>query len=111
MTRAVLPGFGWAFRQRATTEVMPLKNQLIIGVLIILLLSSAFSVIYLKDLSRRLFIRYQYLQHVQQKSEIERSKLLLEEGAWSTQARIQNIATTQLNMMAPAMKDVAMIKE
>lgn len=74
-------------------------------------MASAFSVIYLKDLSRRLFIRYQHLQQVQQRNEIEWSKLLLEEGAWSTQARIQNIATTQLNMIAPTAKQIVMITE
>ncbi|OGT47271.1 MAG: cell division protein FtsL [Gammaproteobacteria bacterium RIFCSPHIGHO2_12_FULL_38_11] len=75
-----------------------------------LLLASAFSVIYLKDLSRRLFINYQHLQHVQQRDEVEWSKLLLEEGAWSTQARIQNIANTQLNMVVPAAKQIVMIQ-
>lgn len=110
MTRAIR-GFEWTLRRRESVETVPLKKQLLIGALIILLLASAFSVIYLKDLSRRLFIRYQHLQQVQQRNEIEWSKLLLEEGAWSTQARIQNIATTQLNMIAPTAKQIVMITE
>lgn len=110
MTRAI-HGFSWALRRREAVEVIPLKKQLLVGALIILLVASAFSVIYLKDLSRRMFIRYQNLQQVQQHDEVEWSKLLLEEGAWSTQARVQEIATTQLNMVMPAMKDVVMIKE
>ena len=110
MTRAIR-GFEWTLRRREAAESIPLKNQLLIGVLIVLLLVSAFSVIYLKDLSRRLFIHYQQLQQVQEQREIEWSKLLLEEGAWSTQARVQNIATTQLNMVAPTAKQIVMITE
>lgn len=110
MTRAI-HGFGWTLRRREATEAVTVKNQLAVGALIVLLLVSAFSVIYLKDLSRRLFIQYQQLQHVQQRDEVEWSKLLLEEGAWSTQARVQNIASTQLNMVVPTMKNVVMIKE
>lgn len=109
MTRAV-HGFGWAFRRRTAEEAVPLKNQIVIGVLVVLLLASAFSVIYLKDLSRRLFIRYQQAQQVQEHDEIEWSKLLLEEGAWSTQARIQSLASTQLDMVTPAMKNIVLIK-
>ncbi len=109
MTRAI-HGFGWAFRRREAAQTVPLKNQLLVGTLIILLLVSAFSVIYLKDLSRRLFIQYQQAQQVQEHDEVEWSKLLLEEGAWSTQARIQNLASTQLDMVMPAMKNIVMIK-
>lgn len=110
MTRAI-HGFGWALRRREASVAIPLKNQLIISTLIVLLIVSAFSVIYLKDLSRRLFIHYQTLQQVQQHDEMEWSKLLLEEGAWSTQARVQNIATTELDMMTPSMKNIVMIRE
>jgi cell division protein FtsL len=109
MTRAI-HGFGWALRRRETSDAVSLKNQFFVGALIILLIVSAFSVIYLKDLSRRLFIRYQNLQQVQQHDEVEWSKLLLEEGAWSTQSRVQNVATTQLNMIMPAMKNIVMIE-
>jgi len=110
VTRAI-HGFGWALRRREAVDVIPLKKQLLVGALIVLLVASAFSVIYLKDLSRRMFIRYQDLQQVQQHDEVEWSKLLLEEGAWSTQARVQDIATTQLDMVMPTMKNIVMIKE
>ena len=108
MTRAI-HGFNWILRRREAVEEVPLKNQWAIAALVILLIVSAFSVIYLKDLSRRLFIRYQQLQHIQQQSEVEASKLLLEEGAWSTQARVQNLATTQLRMVMPVANRIVMI--
>lgn len=108
MTRAI-HGFGWMIRRRAASETIPLKHQLAMGVLLVLLLCSAFSVIYLKDLSRRLFIQYQQLQKIQQKNEIETSKLLLEKGAWSTQSRIQEMANVRLNMETP--KNIVMIEQ
>lgn len=108
MTRAI-HGFGWMIRRRAASETIPLKHQLAMGALLVLLLCSAFSVIYLKDLSRRLFIQYQQLQKIQQKNEIETSKLLLEKGAWSTQSRIQEMANVRLNMETP--KNIVMIEQ
>lgn len=110
MTRAI-HGFGWIVRKREVPAEMSLKHQFVIGALAVLLLFSAFSVIYLKDLSRRLFIQYQQLQKVQERDEIDTSKLLLEKGAWSSAARIQEIATTKLNMETPVMKNIVMIKE
>lgn len=108
MTRAI-HGFGWMIRRRAASETIPLKHQFAMGALLVLLLCSAFSVIYLKDLSRRLFIQYQQLQKVQQQNEIDTSKLLLEKGAWSTQSRIQEMASVRLNMETP--KNVVMLEQ
>lgn len=108
MTRAV-HGFGWVVKRREAQEAIPLKQQLAIGALVVLLLFSAFSVIYLKDLSRRLFIQYQQLQKVQEHSEIETSRLLLEKGAWSTQSRIQEIASAKLGMEIPSTKNIVMV--
>ncbi|OGT53851.1 MAG: cell division protein FtsL [Gammaproteobacteria bacterium RIFCSPHIGHO2_12_FULL_42_13] len=106
MTRAIR-GLEWALRRReAARTTVPFRQQLYIGAFIILLLISAFSVIYLKDLSRRLFIQYQQLQQTQQQLETDWSKLLLEEGAWSTQQRVQTIATSKLNMAVPERKQV-----
>ncbi len=112
MTRA-LHGFGFAARRKRVKMETRLSafHQCCIGALVILALSSAFSVIYLKDLSRRLFIQYQTLQRVQQTEEVKQSKLLLEKGAWSTQARIQSIAAHQLDMVMPASKQIVMLRD
>lgn len=111
MTRAV-HGFNWLlWRRRDTTTAAPtMQQRLFVGALVVLLLFSAFSVIYLKDLSRRLFIRYQQLQTLQAQNETEWNKLLLEKGAWSTQARIQYLATERLNMITPTDKQIKIIE-
>lgn len=79
--------------------------------LVFSILLSAFTLIYTKDLNRRLFIQYHNAQQQQQQYQIEWGKLLLEQSAWSTQARIQRIAQQHLSMMAPAAKDVVMVEE
>ncbi|HLD84620.1 MAG TPA: cell division protein FtsL [Coxiellaceae bacterium] len=110
MTRAVY-GFNWLLwrRRDVKTVISTLQQRFFVGVLVVSLLLSAFSVIYLKDLSRRLFIHYQQLQTSQAQSETEWNKLLLEKGAWSTQARIQYLATQRLNMITPADNQIKII--
>lgn len=110
MTRAV-HGFSWGLkRSRTKPTVMPMKQQLWVAFFVIALLFTAFTVVYFKDLSRRLFNHYQSLQYQQQQSEEEWRSLLLEKGAWATQARVQHIAREELNMMVPKEKDVVIIE-
>ncbi|OGT26103.1 MAG: cell division protein FtsL [Gammaproteobacteria bacterium RIFCSPLOWO2_02_FULL_42_14] len=110
MTRAV-HSWNWLLwrRRDAVQTTLSVQQQWLIGILVIVLLFSAFSVIYLKDLSRRLFIQYRTLQQVQATDEVEWNKLLLEKGAWSTQSRIQYLATQQLNMIAPSASEIQII--
>lgn len=113
MTRA-LHGFGFAAKRRtiaAPAEQISLGKQLGIGLLVLLLLASAFSVIYLKDLSRRLFIHYQTQQRAQQVLELQQNKLLLEKGVWSAQSRIQSVALQQLHMQTPSMKQIVILRD
>ena len=79
--------------------------------LVLGLLLSAFGVIYAKDLNRRLFIQYQDLQQTEQQYQVNWSKLLLEQGAWSTQSRIQWFAQKQLNMVIPSSRDIVMVED
>lgn len=74
------------------------------------LLLSAFGVIYIKDLNRRLFMRYQTLQVQKTQSLVQWGKLLLEQSTWSTQSRIQQIAQKQLGMIVPRAKDVVLVE-
>lgn len=87
------------------------KNSIILAMAIIALLLTAFGVVYLKDLNRRLFIEYQSLQQNRQQYEVEWSKLLLEQSTWSTQSRIQSIAQNQLGMVMPTSKNIVMVEE
>ena len=81
-----------------------------VAVLVVMILLSAFSVIYMKDLNRRFFIQYQTLQQDKAEQLVQWGKLLLEQSTWSTQSRIQQIATKQLNMISPNAHDVVLVE-
>lgn len=85
------------------------KQMLQIFVLIFAVLLSAFSVVYVKDLHRRMFIAYQDLQQQQTQLYVDWGKLLLEQSTWSTQARVQKIAQQRLGMEAPQTKDIVLV--
>ena len=71
--------------------------------------ASAVGVVYMKDLNRRLFIQYQGLEQAQQQYNVEWGKLLLEQSAWSTQARVQNIARHNLGMVMPSRHAITLV--
>lgn len=89
--------------------VFPVPN-LCLMVFLLLCLISAFSLLYVKDLSRRMFIEYHKLQTVATKLSADQEKLLLEQSAWSTAMRVQNIAIQKLDMQVPLAKDIVMVK-
>lgn len=86
------------------------KPRLVNICLIVALVLSAFAVIYIKDLNRRLFIQYQTQQTTHDKLYEDWGKLLLEQSTWSTPARVQKVAENRLNMAMPAPKEVVLLR-
>ena len=82
----------------------------IIGLLLIALLATAFSVIYVKDWNRREFIELHNLQRQHDDSIVEQGKLLLEQNTWSSPLRIQTIAQSQLGMTNPVKSTILFTK-
>ena len=95
--------------RRSHTQVT--KQRILIVLLVTALLCSAFGVIYIKDLNRRLFIQCQILQLERARKLILWKKLLLEQSIWSTQSRIQQVAQQQLGMHIPTTKEVILINK
>ena len=81
-----------------------------IWTLAILVFISAMGVVYVTDLNRRLFINDQQLQAQNAEEQTQWGKLVLEQSTWSTQARVQRIAQTQLNMELPTPSQIVMVK-
>ena len=71
---------------------------------------SCFFVVYIKDINRRLFVESQILTRDQNKFQTEYGQLLLEQSTWATQARIEKIATTKLNMQIPLQQKIVLVK-
>ena len=85
------------------------KQGVVVIVLIIALLCSAFVMIYFKDLNRRLFIQYLALQREKAEGLMQLGKLLLEQTTQSTQPHIQKIAEQRLGMELPDAKEVVLV--
>lgn len=87
------------------------RRSVALVVFCVSILLTAFGVVYMKDLNRRLFIQYQGLQQVQQQYETTWGKLLLEQSTWATQSRVQAIATQSFGMVTPTAKGIVVVEE
>lgn len=84
----------------------------VIGVtmLVLIMLISAFSVVYVKNYERRLFSELQFSQQSAQKLHVEWGQLLLEQSTWATPSRIQLIAQQRFGMKVPSASRIFMVR-
>jgi cell division protein FtsL len=82
-----------------------------LGLLGIVLFFCALSVVYKKHESRQLFIKLQTLQREVESLQEEWSQLLLEQGMWAADARVERLARTQLQMVLPEPNQVVVLSE
>jgi cell division protein FtsL len=83
------------------------------GALLMLLLvvvASAFQVIYAKHQNRQAFVALQQLKQQQDEMETEWGKLQLEQAAWAAHGRVEKIAGNELEMVIPPAGTVSIIK-
>lgn len=85
-------------------------RNLTISLLTIAVLVSAFAVVSVKDINRRLFNDLQSLQQTRDELQVEWSQLLLEQNTWATQARIQQIAQDNMGMVVPGSQIIVKAK-
>lgn len=77
--------------------------------LLALVVVTALSVIGLRHESRLAFAQLQSLNTQRDELDIEWGKLLLEQGAWSQNQRVEDIAQKNLGMALPASKEVVVL--
>jgi cell division protein FtsL len=77
--------------------------------LILAVLSSALSVIYIKTVQRNLYSQLQVSQQAYDSLKTEWSQLLLEENTWVAPVRIQALAQQELGMRVPEMKNTILL--
>jgi len=87
-----------------------LRENLLVISLCVAVFVSAFSVVYVRDMNRRLFAGLQEMRTVQNQLHLQWGQLLLEQSTWSTQARIQYIAQHHLDMELPTSKNSVMVQ-
>jgi len=78
---------------------------------LVLLILSAFAVVYLKDLNRRTFIQYQDMVRANQQAQLDWGKLLLEQSTWAAQANVQKVASERLHMVTPNANDIVLMTQ
>ncbi len=96
-----LPGIRWFLES---------GSMLWTGILFCLLLLSAFSVVYIKDLNRRLLVQYEQVKHSNAHAMVQQGKLLLEQSTLLSQSRIQHLAQKKLHMVVPKAKDIVLVE-
>ena len=79
-----------------------MKSQvLLVAVLIVAVLGSGVGVVYTQHVNRRLFIESQKLQAERDDLEVEWELLQLEQSTLVTDAVVEAVARTRLNMLTP----------
>ena len=94
----------WPFKLRLRWWPMTM-----IGLFMACLLTGL-AVVTTTHMTRTQFAELQRLEQEKNQLQTEWGQLLLEEGAWSTPARIEQIATERLEMRIPDVTDVEVIR-
>jgi cell division protein FtsL len=65
------------------------------------LVACALALVSSQHQARKLYVQLEKAQELAKQLEVEWGQLQLEQSTWATHARIENIATRQLNMRVP----------
>ncbi|MBI3188448.1 MAG: cell division protein FtsL [Gammaproteobacteria bacterium] len=82
----------------------------LIGLLLSLVMLSAFAVIYTKHESRKTFVEIQSLRKQIDELNVEWGRLQLEQGTWSAHGRVEAMAHAQLKMQLPDINEIVYIQ-
>ena len=79
-------------------------------VLALAVFSSAVVVINAKHQNRKAFVDLQTLHKQRDEMEIRWGRLQLEQGAWTTHGRVEQLARKELDMVTPPIKSVVVLQ-
>ena len=71
---------------------------------------SAIMLVYSKHESRKLFTELQSLQREQDRMDVEWGRLQLEQSAWATHVRVEQLAQEKLGLRTPDAEKVVILK-
>ena len=92
-------------------SVLLTRSQITLVALILGVLLSALSVVYVTNTTRSLNANYQQTLTDRNRLHVEWGQLLLEKSTWIMQARVQQIAEDRLRMVTPDSKSTVVINE
>jgi cell division protein FtsL len=76
----------------------------------IVCVTSAMALVYTKHESRRLFVELESLTEERDELNIEWGQLQIEQSTWATHARIEQVATDDLELMRPEATEIFVIE-
>jgi cell division protein FtsL len=91
-------------------RVVSLQPLLVFTALLVLVLASAFGVIHSSHECRRLYAVLQQLEADQWHLHEDYGRLLLEQSTWASHYRVERVATRELNMQAPPIEELTVVR-
>lgn len=91
-------------------DKLGLRNFIGLFTLFLLVVISAMSLVYAKHLKRILYAQLETLQLEKDHYHIEWSQLLLERGTLASDARVEQLARSQLKMQYPRKEEIIVIQ-
>jgi cell division protein FtsL len=82
----------------------------VLALLIVAIVGSALGVVWVKHQNRKAFAELSALRDERDALEVEWDKLLLEQSAWATTPRIEQVAASQLSMTVPSADQVVVVR-
>ena len=92
------------------TEIRLNVTALILLVLVAAVMGSAVGVINAKHQARTAFVELQALQRLRDDMQVNWGRLQLEQAAWSTHGRVEQIANSRLDMIMPTDESIEIIR-
>lgn len=83
----------------------------LVGLLFVLVMSSALGVVYSRHQSRVLFMELQQVLERRDELNVEWGRLQLEQSTWATHGRIEREARTRLGMRMPDARSTVILLE
>lgn len=103
------------FNHRVRTPLGPLDthfsfSQICMVLLMISVLGSAIAVVYVQHLNRSLHIQLQHAYELRDALHVEWSQLLLEQGTYGSDVRVERVAQERLNMVMPKPEQMLVVR-
>lgn len=101
--------------KRSRLALSPLDSlftipQMLVALLTIAVLGSAIAVVYIQHLNRSLHIQLQSLYEARDALHVEWSQLLLEQGTYGSDGRVEKVAQERLQMVMPKSDSIRVIR-
>ena len=87
-----------------------LRIHIVCAILTLAGVASAVGCIYSKHQSRKLFTELQALTKERDQLEVEWGRLQIEQGTWSTHARVERLAREQMGMRTPVAGEILLVR-